>query len=162
MSWYVIRTDRTGWKSASVTLRALGFPAYVPCEKLERTIRRKRETITRPVWPGYLFVCCEPTDFGTVLDVDGLEDFIRCDTRPVRVPDNALVPVLLAEVFGDLDFTRKPKAYVPLRGDRVMIKAGKFRGYLGRIIAVGKRKAKLEMDKGGRMEVEMEAMERAA
>lgn len=165
MTWYCIRTERRAELSLVGELRELGFTAYVPCEIHNRKIRRTMERVTVPAFPGYAFVNCSAERLGEVGACEGAFDVVRyaSNGEPARMPRNALLWLLLAEIFGDMDHTRVPAAYRPDRGDRVTIKAGKWRGYVGRIISVGKRKSLLEPDKGfGRWEVENAALELAA
>jgi transcription antitermination factor NusG len=147
LKWYAL----AAWNNQVMDVRAelvgLGVLSYVPCETVERRVGRKVLPVRRPVWPGYLFVHCAPEDFGAVMDVDGVYDFVRESTerrRPVALGPNDLAPVVLAELFGDLDYTRREKEYKPQRGQRVKVKSGKWKGYFGSILSVAKRKSLVE------------------
>ena len=61
-----------------------------------------------------------------------------------------------------LDFTRQPEGWQPARGERVRVKSGIWRGYIGRVLNLSKAKARLDMDRGGTMEVRREELEAAA
>lgn len=148
-------------------LRDAKFTAYCPMEQVTRRRGRKCADVSRPVWPGYGFVCCEPDELAAVRAAGAVHDFVRYtdDTgsrQPVTLTRNALVPIILAELFGALDFTDKtPAQYRATKGDRVRVSSGKWRGYLGRIVTVSKTKAKLDTDKGGKLTVDISELEAA-
>lgn len=165
MRWYAVSTWAQNALEARAELTALGYETYVPCETVERRVGRKLMPKRRPVWPGYLFVRCYEAEFRAVMAVEGIHDFVRDYARrePVALPDNALIPVLLAEAFGDLDYTRKPEQWRPQRHDRVKVRSGKWKGYLGRVLSVAKRKAILDLETGfGKLTIDPEALEAAA
>lgn len=153
--------------TSATLLREAGYVAYCPQERVTRRRGRKTQDVTRPVWPGYLFIRCEATQLGAALILGKAFDFIRyTDAQgvrsPLRMASGVLVPIILAEAFGALDFTDKtPPAYRPSKGDRVKLTSGKFVGYFARIMAVSKNRAKLEVEKGGRMSAEIRALEAA-
>jgi transcription antitermination factor NusG len=163
MNWYAVSTWAQNALDARADLIALGYQIYVPCETVERRVGRRMVAKRRPVWPGYLFVRCYEAEFGAVLAVEGVHDFIRdYDKRePVKLVENALVPVLLAELFGELDYTRKPETWTPAIGDRVKVRSGKWKGYLGSVLSLSKRKAILDT-KWCRMEIDPGDLEAAA
>lgn len=166
MTWYCIRTERRAELSLVNELRALGLTAYVPVETHDRKVRGRKQRIIVPAFQGYAFVNCELEQHADVLACDGAFDFVRYvggDREPARMPANALRWVLLAELFGDLDYTRTPEAYRPSRGDRVTVKRGMWKGRIARIISVGKRDVMLEaVDGFGRWKVAVDALELAA
>lgn len=161
-NWYAISTWAQNALNARAEMVGLGLLTYVPCETVERRLGREMRHIHRPVWPGYLFVQCDPEDFGAVLAIEGVHDFVRdWDQRePVRLVADALVPVVLAEMFGDLDYTRKPATWKPERGDKVKVRSGKWKGYLGSVLSLSKRRAIIETQ-WCRMEVQTEELEAA-
>lgn len=149
-------------------LRRADYVVYCPHEQITRRAGRKTVDVSRPVWPGYLFIRCDATQIGAALIVGRAHGYIPYTDAdghkaPLRMADNALVPVILAEMFKGLDFTTKTAAaYRPNKGDRVRVSGSKWRGYFGRVMAVSKRKAKLEVEgTGGRLEIEIRELEAA-
>jgi len=164
--WFAISTERQAELDVVSGLRALGIPAYCPVERIKRRVRHEVQTFRRPLFPSYIFAACEDREIGLVLHFEGVHDFIRyTDEQGVRVPlrlaPDALAPVILAEMFGALDYTKSPPAYRPERGDRVHVKSGKWKGYFARVLSVGKRKAIIETA-WCKLEVEAEHLEEAA
>lgn len=166
MNWFVFSSFDA--PETVTLLRRAGYIAYCPHERITRRRGRKVQDITRPIYPGYLFIHCEPTQLGAALIVGQAYDFIRYTDAtgvrcPLRLADNVLAPIVLAEAFNALDFTDKtPPAYRPAKGERVKLTSGKFSGYFARIMAVSKNRAKLEMEKGGRMSADVRLLEAAA
>jgi len=153
--------------TSAALLRQAGYVAYCPQEIVTKRRGRKVSDIKRPLWPGYLFACCLPQHLGAALVLGDASGFLTYTDStgargPLRMPPGVLIPVILAEAFGALDFTdTKFAAYRPATGDRVRIKAGAFRHYLATVSAVSKNRAKLNMDKGGVMTTVIMALEAA-
>lgn len=163
--WYAI----SAWDAlkAQEALRGVCL-TYCPCETLERRRGNKPKVrFTRPMLPGYLFVRCDvDADEENILGAAEVHDFLRYTRqdgvrKPLRMHADALVPILLAEAFGALDYTKTPPAFRPERGDKVKIKSGKWTGYFARVISVSKRKAIVETQ-WCKLEVEPEHLEAAA
>lgn len=165
MNWYCIATARRAELSLVDELRDLGLTAYVPCEIHDKKLKGRKQVVTTPAFKGYAFVFCGVGDFDSVRACDGFSRFVRYmgSEEPAKMARGALLSVFLAELFGELDHTRQPEAYKPTRGDAVVIKSGMWRGHIGRIISVGKRKSLLQpLDGFGRWEVQNEVLELAA
>ena len=166
MNWFVLSSFDA--PETVTLLRRAGYIAYCPHERITRRRGRKVQDITRPIYPGYLFIHCEPTQLGAALIVGQAYDFIRYTDAtgvrcPLRLADNVLAPIVLAEMFNALDFTDKtPPAYRPAKGERVKVSGSKWKGYIGRVLSVSKRKAKLDVEGGGRLEVDLRELEAAA
>jgi transcription antitermination factor NusG len=159
-NWYAISAWASQLDGVLKELRSQRVDYYVPSETVERRVGRRMVVTNRPVWPGYVFLHCQPGAFGGVLCIDGVYDFIRGENRePVKLWADALVPVVLAEIFGDLDYTRNREVvYRPQRGDKVRIRSGKWKGYLGSVLSLSKRKALLETP-WCKLEIEHDALE---
>lgn len=166
MTWYCIRTERRAELSLVADLRALGLTAYVPVETHDRKVRGRKQRISVPAFQGYAFVNCEVEQHADVLACDGAFDFVRYvggDREPARMPANALRWVLLAELFGDLDYTREPPPWSPARNDVVKVTKGMWKGRIARIISVGKREILLEpLDGVGRWKIGPGSLDLAA
>ncbi len=164
-AWYCIRTARRAELSLVAEIRSLGLVAYTPCEVHARPLRGRTQRIVLPALRGYAFVFCSSSDFGAVSDCEGFWRFVRYvgSETPAKMARGALMDVFLADLFGELDYTRQPEAYRPRRGDAVRIRSGMWRGRIARIISVGKRKSLLEpLDGFGRWAVNSAALELAA
>ena len=57
--WYVVHTLPNGEELAHVNLVRQGFAAYLPRYRKQVRHARKTETVLRPLFPGYVFVCLD-------------------------------------------------------------------------------------------------------
>lgn len=150
-------------QAATAIHEQLGLAAYAPAETHRR--RPDKPPIRRPLIPGYVFVWCEPHDLASVHALAMINGFVRRggDMMPATLPPDALAPLLLAELFGAFDHDPPARAYRPKRGDHVMVNAGMWRGYIGRILSLSQRVVTLKLDRGvGKLTVTPEQLEAAA
>lgn len=55
MNWYVVNTKPHQEQRAAGTLEGLALETFCPMIRERRLIRRKMQTVTAPLFPGYLF-----------------------------------------------------------------------------------------------------------
>lgn len=163
--WYCVNSYNA--IKTATDLREAGFIAYAPVERVTRTRRRTTTDITRSLYMGYGFVLCEPGDLAAVRAAGGVHDFVRYydangSAWPVTIAPRLVVGIILAEMFGAFDHTDKATPlYRPNKGDRVKISKGQFAGYFARVMAVSKRAAKLNIEKGGKLNIDPKMLEAA-
>jgi transcription antitermination factor NusG len=149
-------------------LRAKGFCAYYPQETMDRVIMGRKRRFRRPAFPGYIFTeCFAAEDIAEIRKLKSVYAFVVTrlpdgSKTPASVSPEALQAVFLAELFGELDYTRKPEAWQPTRGERVKVKAGLWKGYIAKVLSMTKTAAVLQPEKGGRLKVKLDELERAA
>ena len=134
--WYALRTIMRREQSVAAGIRQLGFPAWAPVVITERG-KERRETRTALI-PGYVFTACGPFGFSRVGRHPDALGFLRGLTptgerRPLAMPHDDLVPLVLAELCGDLDH-RIPAKPLLEDGAEVRVNAGMWRGYMGRLL----------------------------
>lgn len=127
-------------------LADLGLLAYVPCERVKVRRGRNKVAVERPVWRGYVFLIADDL-WPAALAVEGVHDFIRYELAgeriPLPVPFGLMEPIIAAEWDGALDYATLA-AYEPQRGDAVRIRSGKWKGFLGRVVSMAKRRVILD------------------
>lgn len=163
--WYALRS-RDELVTAAFLAEA-GYAAYVPCEIVHRRVAGKLVPHRRPLVRGYVFVHCSELALGVVRAIGASEGFICYaslfgEKIPRPLAPNDLVPLILAELFGEFDHTREPKAWTPSRGDMVRIVRGRWQGFIGRIISVGRRRDAIIDAKWCRMNVQTKDLEAVA
>ena len=171
MNWFCLSSFDP--VTSAALLRQAGYVAY--CPQAQVTIWKGRKTAARPIdktvplWPGYLFVCCETNHLGVAIVLAGSGcDFLRYTDAtgsrgPLRMCDGDLVDVVVNELFGGLDFREKVKvAYSPAVGDRIRVISGMWADHFGRITAIKNGKSRLDLEKGGKMTAKVGILERAA
>lgn len=170
-AWHVVYTAPQAEGTAREGIQALGFQAYMPVERTTKIRRRKRVEVVRPLFSRYLFVGVEPLDdWRHVLGVDGVEDVLRNNDAPSRVPAAWIEALRKIEEFGTFD--RRKNAPTPFRiGEMVRVSDGPFAGFNAAIEAfVAKlqsttksQRAKVLVDFLGRhvaMELDIVALEK--
>lgn len=86
----------------------------------------RKKTIRRPLFPGYLFACCEQRMLGAVLRVAGVIHILPNSLKPEPVPGEELTSIRRALASG---LPMKPCPYVA--GDAVLIDHGPLAGVKG-------------------------------
>jgi transcription antitermination factor NusG len=104
---------------------------YHPVELFRTEHRGQREITCRALFPGYLFVRCDlGRDFGTLMEIDGIEDVLRGPHGATPVADAVIEAIRSAERAGAFDRTRTPRL---AHGDDVVIQDGPFAHLVAKI-----------------------------
>ena len=165
--WYAARVYNRSELDVAHQIAGLSLGAYVPCESIDRIIMGRKRRSRRPCVPGYVFVNCHVDYLSKIRDLETVYGFVANTlpdgTRtPAQVNPSDLRSLFLAELFGEMDFTRIPGAWEPSKGERVRIKSGRWREYIGKILRMSSREAWIEPDKGGVLRVKLDELEAAA
>jgi transcriptional antiterminator RfaH len=127
MNWYCIHTrPRREERARQYFKESIGLEAYCPRLREQRVIRRVRRTITRPLFPRYLFCRFEPAvHYRAARYSPDVIDIVHFGGLPNVVPDQ-LIEDLKAWVGDalDADMLRPPLT----AGDVVMICEGPLMG----------------------------------
>jgi len=59
-SWYIVKFKPNSHKIAVRNLERQGFDTFLPMHEVTRRTAAKFETVTRPLFAGYMFVSCGP------------------------------------------------------------------------------------------------------
>jgi transcriptional antiterminator RfaH len=157
MDWHVLHLKPRREKKMAEHCRLLGYPYYLPLRSETKIYQRRRVTVAKPVFSGYIFAG---------FDSDGRAKLLRTDNI-VRIltPDNR------RELLHQLAQVRKALAVDPslsagealARGQSVCITGGPFMGVEGRIEAVkSSTKVRLNVEMIGQaiiVEVDREFLE---
>lgn len=156
MGWYAIKAKPTRERSLLAGLKRLKLDTYRPASThVLRKRAGKKQTIKRPLFPGYVFVCCSIADhYELIRKLDGFGRFVhRAGTEnPFRFPDMKIGDLMMRQRFGEFDGPApKEGKYRPQKGDRVLVVAGKWYGYFAEVLGLvsKKNKVKVRFDLGG-------------
>jgi transcriptional antiterminator RfaH len=85
--WYVVVTQPNGEARAEENLVRQGFSVYLPRYRRTRRHARKIETISRPLFPRYLFVCLDLARdrWRAVQSTFGVQSLVLTGDRPSEV-----------------------------------------------------------------------------
>ncbi|MBA2587463.1 MAG: transcriptional activator RfaH [Alphaproteobacteria bacterium] len=85
--WYVVRTQPHAEARANEHLLRQGFTTYLPRLLKQRRHARKTDTVSRPLFPGYMFVLIDHTHQGwhVIRSTFGVANLIGGGNGPVPV-----------------------------------------------------------------------------
>ncbi len=86
--WYVVHTQPNRETRALINLQRQGFTAYLPKFQRVRRHARKTETVSRPLFPRYLFVQLDLTReaWRSIHSTFGVSQLLSKGEEPVPVP----------------------------------------------------------------------------
>ena len=123
-AWYLVRSQPRQEVVAEQSLGRLGVETLSPRLRQERVIRRRRQTVVGPLFPGYLFARFDfDTRWRAVNFAHGVSRIVQFGDQPAVVDDE-----VVQEIRG-----RMEHGAVVLRprfasGDRVRVAWGPFEG----------------------------------
>lgn len=153
--WYAIKAKPNGEVRLVKELKRLKLDTYRAMSTHYKRKRSGKVTIKRPIFPGYVFVCCSIADhYQPIRALDGFARFVlRAGTdNPFKFPDMKIGDLMMRQKFGDFD-DEKPKEgqYQPKKGERVLVVAGKWYGYFAEVLGLVSKKKRVvvRFDEGG-------------
>jgi transcriptional antiterminator RfaH len=102
MRWYVVHTQPQNETRAEINLRRQGFATYLPRYQRTRRHARKTETVTRPLFPRYLFVGLDLARdrWRAIQSTFGVSNLIFAGETPLAMPEG-IVDQIRARESGD-------------------------------------------------------------
>ena len=136
-AWAVINTHVHRERFAVENLDRQGFEVY--CPSVMRRIRhaRRMRDVTRPMFPGYVFVRVEVgrTLWRPLLSTFGVRSVVRCGDQISLLDEDFIVALRAREVDG---YVTKPTT--PYRvGQDVRIAGGPFDGLVAKIVEMSEK-----------------------
>jgi transcription antitermination factor NusG len=134
-SWYAVLTRSRQEKMASSMLEYLEVANFLPLLNQERRWSDRKQMVSVPLFPGYLFVRIATTAeiLLRVLKVPGIVDFLRNKNGPVAIPESEIQNVRAALSHG---VACSPYPFLKA-GDRVRVLRGALAGVEGTLIRCG-------------------------
>lgn len=170
LAWHVAYTAPQAEGVVADGIKAIGLDCYVPVSRCNKVVRRRRVEIERPLFSRYVFFGVPGlTPWRDVLDVDGVEDVLRNNDVPSRLPVAWIDTLRKMEGAGAFD--KRPDAAAPFKiGEVVRISDGPFSGLNATVQAFmtklrnvhADRRARVLLDFLGRqtaIEIELVALE---
>lgn len=173
--WHVAYVETsTEIQTAQDIHDTLGFPVFVPAERVWTVRRGRRVQACKPLFEGYIFPCVDPyrQDWSRLRGVDGVIDVLGAprdrEGIPSYIPTAWIDAMRKAQEMGVFDRTTPlPDGFKV--GDIVTITEGPFAGLQAEIIsfiakmrsATAKKRAKLLAAVLGRFEMDITSLEKA-
>lgn len=131
--WYPVCTRSRAEKKAHEELTRKGISSYLPLKKTVKQWSDRKKIIEEALIKSYLFVYISTKEYAEVLMTNGIARFIYFSSQIASIPEQQIndLKLLLAtdadlEVF---EYDIKP-------GERVLIKAGPFKGILAELVSI--------------------------
>ena len=134
-AWYAVLTRSRQEKIAASMLDYLAVVNFLPLITLERRWSDRRQMVSLPLFPGYIFVrIVRSSDvLLRVLKVPGVVDFVRNRNGPMAIPEKEIESVHAALSHG-----AGCSAHPFLKaGDRVRVVRGALTGVEGTLVRSG-------------------------
>lgn len=135
VDWYVAYTKPQLEGSVAEGLARIGVENYLPLIRILVKRHRKRRTIERPFFPGYLFSASTSFDRR---DIDGLRGFLSNGGSPVKVAASVVDEIRSRVLSGEFNVRQRNRFAV---GAKVMITAGAFKGTIGEVETATSKRA---------------------
>jgi transcriptional antiterminator RfaH len=125
MGWFVLNVRHRSEKKVAQVCEAHGLDYYLPLRSETKIYQRRKVTVKKPLFPGYIFVAFEPDDRIYLLRTNHIIRFI------VPPSENVLI-YQLEQIRKALEIDETLGVGNAIRqGRRVRIKAGPFMGVEG-------------------------------
>jgi len=134
--WYAARTRSRHEKAASTALTERRVEAFLPLAQVLSQWSDRRKLVTRPYFPGYLFVHIAPEERITVQRIPGIVGLVGArPSQPEPIPD---AEVLNLQRLIASSVAVDPYPYLK-PGQQVCIRSGPLRGVEGTLIRKAKK-----------------------
>lgn len=85
--WLVVWTESRAEKKVLSRIAAKGMDAWLPTIRERRRWSDRWREVVLPLFPGYLFARCDPSDVGSLLQTPGVLTVVKTGTRPAQLSD---------------------------------------------------------------------------
>ncbi len=125
MSWFVLHLRTRSEKKVASVCEAHGIECYLPLRTETKIYQRRKVTVHKPMFPGYLFVCYEPEERKTVLQTGHIIRIMQPASEEALIHqlDQIRMALEADETLGVADAI--------IKGRRVRITGGSFMGIEG-------------------------------
>jgi transcription antitermination factor NusG len=159
--WVAVITKPQAEVRVEFGISAARLEAYLPAERMRIKLRTgERYVITKPLIPRFLFARCDPGQLHRLLEIDGVTDVLRVNSRASRIPDGFVKEFQRKQDMGEFD-RADPVLNV---GEMVRLKEDglPFAGFMGRIKNARRAKDRYEIvvDEIHKLNVGVDRLER--
>ncbi len=125
MHWYTVSTKPRQERTVELNLRRMGVETFCAMIKEEKILRRRWQTVIRPLFPGYLFgIFCYEDHQRSISYARGVRRIVVFGSTPAIVQDDLIDAMKSRLEHGYLTVT--PDRFNP--GDTVRIRGGPLCG----------------------------------
>lgn len=128
------------------------YEAYIPTEKISEVKQGKKRTITRKLFPGYLWVRMDMYEPEThklneaawyfIRNIQGIIGFVGSNDKPVPLSDKEVADIMNQDANSEV--AARPKIEYDI-GEVVRIKDGAFENFEGNVEEIDQERGKLKL-----------------
>ena len=114
MRWFVVQLKPNGFVTAMLNLQKQGYQTFMPMRQVEVRHARRVKTVSRPLFPGYIFVRfdVETTQWRSINNTFGVSGLIVGGANSPQAAPSDLMQALKARC-GDGDLVLPSEMFVP-------------------------------------------------
>ncbi|TKC08195.1 UpxY family transcription antiterminator [Pedobacter polaris] len=136
--WYPIYTRSRAEKKTQEELNRKNIETYLPLKKIIKQWSDRKKIIEEPLFKSYLFIYISSKEYTEVLTTYGISRFIYFSGKIASIPDKQLEDLrLLLANDTDLELIE----YEISLGEKVLIKAGPFKGIIAELVSLKNKKS---------------------
>ncbi|MBE0676097.1 MAG: UpxY family transcription antiterminator [Bacteroidales bacterium] len=135
--WYAVYTRSRAERQVLKNLSERGIEAWLPLYKTLRQWSDRKKMVEKPLINSYVFVKVYEKDFYTVRGTDGVCTVVKCQGKPVPIPQCQIDNLRLI-INSDAEVEVSGEKFE--KGDAVVVTMGTLKGLTGELISDGDRK----------------------
>jgi len=143
--WYALYTKPRWEKKVDSILLRKGIESWCPLQKVERQWSDRKKIIEDPLFKSYVFVHIAEEERLTVLQTDGVLNFVHYLNRPAVIRDDEIMLIK--------SFLSEKEAFISVQSlqsfrenDKVVVKKGVFMDQEGTVIRLGSKKIYVKLE----------------
>ena len=144
-NWFAIYTKPRWEKKVDSILLRKGIESWCPVQKVERKWSDRRKVIDDPVFKSYVFVRITSEERLSVLQTEGVLNFVHFLGKPAVIKDEEVANVKLYLLEKDVKISVESlRAFA--ENDKVIIRQGVFMDNTGTVLKAGMRKIYVRLE----------------
>ena len=145
--WFPVYTRSRAEKKAYDELLKKNITCYLPLKKTVKQWSDRKKIVEEPLIKSYLFVYISAKEHAEVLMTNGISRFLYFSGKIASMPDKQIEDLkLLLATDAELEVLE----YDIKKGEKVIIKAGPFKGMLAETVSIhNKQRLILRLDNMG-------------
>ncbi len=128
MAWYLAQIKPNSLRIAERNLKRQKFETFFPMEKVTKRTLEKFNTLTQPLFPGYIFVALDKAAgrWRSVNATQGITRLVSFGKEPAPVPE-----AIMTQLLQSAEPQVVTKTFLP--GDSVRVLSGPFTDFVAQI-----------------------------
>jgi transcriptional antiterminator RfaH len=134
-SWFLAQLKPNCGKIAAINLNRQGYQTFLPLKDETQHLKGKFINVTRPLFPGYIFVAIDPNQnhWHRINSTYGISRLVSFNNMPAKVP-NGLVSLIISRCDNQAKLLPR-KILEP--GEKVILKKGPFVNFVAEVEMIG-------------------------